>query len=150
MGWMSWLMTLGKLINSMDIIVSELTQLKVLQYSSHSCDIVWVLWCIRVRLIFLKYCREDLSFHNLSDQRGKHILVQQIFPAHRTIYFSQLLETFIAWNCCFSDSTGIYLFKFKNTNSIIKCKTCSKLAIETIDIVLVSLLFALNIFDTLF
>ena len=28
-----------------------------------------------------------------SDQRRKHILVQQIFLAHRTIYFSQLLET---------------------------------------------------------
>ena len=40
-------------------------------------------------------------------------------------------------------------FKFNNTNSRIKCKTCSKLTIETIDIVLVSLLFTLNIFDTL-
>ena len=29
----------------------------------------------RVRLIFLKSCRENLSFHNLSDQRRKHILV---------------------------------------------------------------------------
>ena len=47
----------------------------------------------RVQPIFLKYCCENLSFHNISDQRRKHILIQQIFPADRTIYFSQLLET---------------------------------------------------------
>ena len=41
-------------------------------------------------------------------------------------------------------------FKFNNTNSRIKCKTCSKLTIETIDIILVSLLFTLKIFDPLF
>ena len=41
-------------------------------------------------------------------------------------------------------------FKFNNTNSRIKCKTCSKLTIETIDIILVSFLFTLKIFDTFF
>ena len=90
-------------------------------------------------------------FHNLSDQRRKHMLVQQISPSHRTSYFWQLLETnLLPETTVFSDSTNIYLFKFNNTNSRIKCKTCSKLTIESIGIVLVSSLFTLNIFDTLF
>ena len=38
--------TLGKVINSIDIIVWELTQFQVLQRSSYVFDIVWVLWCI--------------------------------------------------------------------------------------------------------
>ena len=58
-------------------------------------------------------------------------------------------DKFIVWNYHFPGPTGIYLFKFSNINSRIKCKTCSKLTIEVPDIVLVSLLLTLNIFDSL-
>ena len=37
---------------------------------------------------------------------------------------------------CFSGPTDIYLQEISNTNSRIKCKICSKLTIETPDIVL--------------
>ena len=43
-----------------------------------------------------------------------------------------------------------YLFKFNNFNNRIKCEICSKLTIELSDVVLVSLLLTLNVFDTLF
>ena len=83
---------------------------------------------------------------------GWKYIAQSIFPALRTIYFSQLLETgnkFIAWNYCFSGPTNIYLFKLSNMSRI-KDRTCSKLTIKAQDIILVSLLFTLNIFDKLF
>ena len=51
---------------------------------------------------------------------------------------------------CFSGPTSIYLFEFSNTNSRINCKICLKLTVEVPDVVLVSLLLTLNIFDTLF
>ena len=53
----------------------------------------------------------------------------------------------IVWNCSFSGLTGIYLFKFSNTNSKIKCKICSKLTIEAPGIALISLLLSVNRFD---
>ena len=46
----------------------------------------------------------------------------------------------IAWNYCFSRLTSIYLFKFSNVNTRIKCKICLKLTIEAPDVLLVSLL----------
>ena len=59
---------------------------------------------------------------------------------------------YIKKNMCYcSDQSSIYLFEFSNnTNSRIKCKLCSKLTIEVPDVVLVSLLLTLNIFDTSF
>ena len=57
----------------------------------------------------------------------------QIFSAHRTMHFSVTENESIAWNYSFSDSTGIYLFKY----SRIKCKICSKLVIKAPGIVLV-------------
>ena len=43
--------------------------------------------------MFLKCCRENLSFCNLmlGEKEGKYI-AQQFSPAHRTINFSQLLK----------------------------------------------------------
>ena len=48
----------------------------------------------RVRLIFLKLCRENISFFSLmfGELELNHV-AQQISPAHRTIYFLQLLVT---------------------------------------------------------
>ena len=48
----------------------------------------------RVQLIFWKQRREKLSFRHLKlgEYRWKHVF-QQIFPAHRTVYFPQLLKT---------------------------------------------------------
>ena len=43
-----------------------------------------------------------------------------------------------------------YLFKFSTINGRIKCKICSQLTVELPDVVLVSLLSTLNVFDTLF
>ena len=51
------------------------------------------------------------------------------------------------WNYGFSGPTNIYLFEFSYINNKIKSKICSKLTREAPDIVLVSLLFILNIFD---
>ena len=49
----------------------------------------------------------------------------------------------------FSGPTSIYLFKFSNNNSRIKCEICSKLAIEAPAVVLGYLLLTLNSFGTL-
>ena len=48
----------------------------------------------RVRLIFWKHCHENLSFHNLKlgEYGWKHIF-QQVFRAHRIMYFPKLLKT---------------------------------------------------------
>ena len=96
----------------------------------------------RVSLIFLRHCREDLYFHNLAlGETWKH-KSQQIFPAHKTMFFlvpeTNLLSetTCLKLMVCFSGPTGIYLQEFSNTNSWIKCKICSKFTIETPDVVL--------------
>ena len=61
-------------------------------------------------------------------------------------HFSQLLKTDLLAETRVSE----YLFKFSNTNSRINCKICSKLTTEASDVILVSLLLTLNIFDVLF
>ena len=58
-------------------------------------------------------------------------------------------DKFVVWNFCFSGPTSLYLFEFSNTNSRTKCKICLKLKIEVADVVLVSFLLTLNIFDML-
>ena len=74
---------------------------------------------------------------------------QQIFLAHRTTLFPKVTENkFIVSNYRFSDPTRMYLFEFSNNNSTIKCKICSKLTIEALHIVLLSLLLTMNIFGT--
>ena len=45
--------------------------------------------------------------------------------------------------------SGIYLIKVNNRNTRTRCEICSKLTIMTSNVVLVSLLLALNIFPTL-
>ena len=53
----------------------------------------FLVYMLRVRLVFLKCYRENLSFRNfkLGEKRHKHI-AQQIFPDHRTMYFSSYLK----------------------------------------------------------
>ena len=69
-----------------------------------------------------------------------------IFPGNRTRYFSQLLKTTLL-----SETRVLeYLFQFNGNSSRLNFKTCSKLTIETPDVVLVHLLLTLNIFDELF
>ena len=65
------------------------------------------------------------------------------FPVNRTRYFSQLLKTTLL-----SETRVLeYLLEFSSNNSRINCKICSKLTLETPDVVLVYLLLTLNIFD---
>ena len=78
-------------------------------------------------------------------------VVEQIVTTHRTIYFSQLLKTNLLPETRVPKTRGpnsIYLLEFSNSN-IINCKICSKLTREAPDVVLVSLMLTLNIFDTL-
>ena len=65
------------------------------------------------------------------------------------MHFPQLLETNLLSETSFLGPTGIYLFKFSNDNSRIKCEIGSKLTFEAPDLVLVSLLLTLNVFDIL-
>ena len=80
----------------------------------------------------------------------RSLLTAIIFQAKRTMYFLQLLKTNLLSESIhiLSDPICIYLLGFRHNNSRIKSKICSKLTVETTDIVLVSLLLSLNIFDT--
>ena len=106
---------------------------------------------IMVWLIFWKCCRENLSFHNLMLGKWgwKHVAQQLNFPSPKNIYPTVTENECIIWNLLFLRPNR-HLFKFSNNNSIIMCKICSKLTIEASDIVLVSLILTLNIFDLLF
>ena len=118
---------------------------------SHFCMSPWLL-LTRVQLIFLKWCCENLSFCNLisSEQQWKYIYSPANSPSPKgNIFLTVTGNKFIARNYRFSDPNNIYLFKLSNS-SITKDKTCSKLAIEGPDFILVSLLFTLNISDRLF
>ena len=108
----------------------------------------------RIRLIFLKCCRENSFFHNIMlGQWRWNLIAQQISPAHRTMYFLKLLNTNL-----FSQTTIPQIqsaFICLNSAILIVEQSanyvqCLKLTIEAPDIVLVFLLFTLNIFDTLF
>ena len=66
------------------------------------------------------------------------------------MYFSVTESNFIAWNYHFADLAIIYLFEFSNVNSRIKRELCLKLTIEVPDVILMSLLLTLNIFDMFF
>ena len=66
------------------------------------------------------------------------------------IFLTVTENKFLVWNYRFSGPTSIYLVKFSNNNSRIKCKICSKLTVEAPDIVLVSLLLTLITFYVLF
>ena len=79
-------------------------------------------------------------------------------PCRPTIKFCQPIEHYIPtvtenkliiWNNSFSDPTSIYLFEFSNNDNIIMCEICSKLTIKVSDIVLMSSMLTLNLFDTL-
>ena len=70
-------------------------------------------------------------------------MAQQIFPAHRTIYFSQLLKTNLS-------KTTISQAQPAFIDSRIKCEICSKLIAKASDIILVSLLLTFNIFVVFF
>ena len=117
----------------------------------------------KVWLIFLKYCRENFSFHNLimgekernllGEREWKYV-AQQISPARRPINFCYWNEIYcLSLIVSQAQTTLIWL------NStiiiiiiiiIIKCKICSKLTIEPPHEVLLFLLLTLNIFDMLF
>ena len=96
-------------------------------------------------LLSMKQAQLHLSFCKLILGETWIDISQQIFPAHRTIYFSHLLKTNFL-----SGPTKIYLQESSNINNRIKCRICSKLTIEAPDVILVSLLLTLNIFVTFF
>ena len=68
-------------------------------------------------------------------------------PSPEDILFLTVLKKFIVGNYSFSDSTGIYFFKFRNNDTRINCKICPKFTTDAPYIILVSLLLNLNIFD---
>ena len=73
----------------------------------------------------------------------KHV-AQQISPAYRAIYFSQLLKANLLPETIVSQaqSAYIYLIEFNNNDSRIQCEMCPKLTIEAPDTVLMSLLLS--------
>ena len=115
----------------------------------HCCflDSILVLHSVsdKVRLIFLKCHRDNLSFCNLKI----HSLTKFSSPEDNII-LTVTKNKFIVWNNCFSNPTTICLFEFSNFNNKIKCQICLKLTIEVPDTVLVSLLLTFDIFDILF
>ena len=79
----------------------------------------WIRLQCRVQLIFLKCCRENLSFRNLmlSEKEWKYV-AQQISQAHRAINFSQLLKwILLSETYSFSGSTNISLIEFNSNNN---------------------------------
>ena len=72
------------------------------------------------------------------------------FPSPEDNIFLTVNENKFVLNYHFSGPTRIYLIKFSNISSTIKWEMCLKLTIKVPDIVLVSLLLTLNIFDMLF
>ena len=102
-------------------------------------------------LTFFKHRHKKLSFCNLVlGEQGWNYVAQQIFLAHRTIYFSQLLKTIFCLKLLFLKPNQHFLLEFSNMKSRIQCKICSNLTIEAPDVVLVFLLLTLNVFGTLF
>ena len=73
----------------------------------------------------------------------KHV-AQQISPAYRAIYSSQLLKANLLPETIVSQaqSAYIYLIEFNNNDSRIQCEMCPKLTIEAPDTVLMSLLLS--------
>ena len=73
------------------------------------------------------------------------------FPSPKDNILLTVTENkFIAWNYSSSRSTGIYFIEFNNNDSRIKWEVCSKLTVIAPDVVLVSLLLTLIIFDRFF
>ena len=103
----------------------------------------------RVRLIFFKCRRDNLSFCNLKTcsltnfPSAEHYIYIYIIYIYIYIY---IYTPFYHY----SSLTSICFFEFSNVNSRIKCKICSKLTIEVPDYVLVSLLLTFDIFVMLF
>ena len=73
----------------------------------------------------------------------KHV-AQQISPAYRAIYFSQLLKANLLTETIVSQAQPayIYLIEFNNNDSRTQCEMCPKLTIEAPDTVLMSLLLS--------
>ena len=91
----------------------------------------------RVWLIFLKCCRENLSFQNLmlGEKEWKYI-TQQTFPAHRTINFSQLVKKNLLSQTIVSQAQLTFIW-LNSTIIIMKSKICPKLSIEALEVAVV-------------
>ena len=95
-------------------------------------------WVAGLDLSFWSYVVKSYSFAALFGEfEWKHV-APQISPAHRTIYFSQLLVTNLL-----SETLGSRLKQYINSNKVIKTailivdlksKICSKLIIEAPDV----------------
>ena len=100
--------------------------------------------------MFLKHCHKNFFLHKLILGESTW---KQVFPAHRTTYFSKLLLNKFFGLKLHSVRTNRHLpaqTKLSNINSRTKWGITSKLRIETQDVVLVSLFSTLNIFGTFF
>ena len=82
-----------------NISIGKLTVSKLPGYPKDAC-----------LLIFLKCCPQNLSFRNLmlGEYRWKHI-VQEIFQAHKTRYFSQLLKTDLLLEATISQAQAAFI-----------------------------------------
>ena len=111
-------------------------------------DLVIYLSYCSVGLIFLMHCCENVFF---SEAYVGWIKMKTCSSTK----FSQPIGQYIShsyWKqlyCLKLEFCSIF-FKFSSSNSRINCKICSKLTIETPDVVLVYLLLTSNIFDVLF
>ena len=105
----------------------------------------------QVRLIFLKCCRENLSFHNLCwANKDENIYSGPTnFPSPQANIFLKVTEKNYCLKPPFLRPNRHLLFEFSYIDTRIKCKVCSKLTKEVPDLVLVSSLLILNIFDML-
>ena len=105
---------------------------------------------IRVWLIFLKCHHENESFcQPYAGWIKMKTYDPTNFPStHDNIFLSYWKQ--ICLKLSFLRPNQHFLIELSNTNGRIKCKICLKLTKEVPDIILVSLLPILNIFDTLF
>ena len=98
-----------------------------------------------VRLIFSQHCRENVLFSEpyVGFLKMKTCISKAFLQQQDNIFL-----TIIENNSLSETNVFEYLFEFSSNNSRINCKICSKLTIETPDVVLVYLLLTSNIFDT--
>ena len=83
----------------------------------------------------------------LAKQEWK-LVAWQISPAHKTIYFSQLLKANLMYETIVSQAQTAFICA-NSAIIIIKWEICPKLTIKAQGVVLVSVLLTLNISDTL-
>ena len=96
---------------------------------------------------FSKILQNSFTFSNYMKRKS-----YKVTNDHKgTVMDSFLCKKFHRLCLTVSYPAGNYIFEVNNRNTRTRCEICSKLTITTVNgVVLVSLLFTLNIFHTLF